>query len=219
MDVWVEFNLAVREQMSEMFRSFFPASESAEESAQEEIKVEKTEADEVKFDITVQQIPENKGEATSAPPPSSTSPSSSLWSTFMSYTSQPAPPTPSARPKRKQRKAKAPIAISSQHIKGAAHQPPLSPKALHELSEMFAKKVPEGMFSMAEIQGFLLKFKGRPEEAVDNAVAWVEEEQQRRGKEVVKDKESDDSKEEEESESEEAEAEGEADDADSASEI
>lgn len=220
MDVWVEFNLAIREQMSEMFRGFFPVSHDEEPTEQplgkkdETIKSsEKDQEEEVKFDVTVEKIPEHKDDSSSQVPAPSTSPSSSLWSTFLSYTSQPPPPQSKSRPKRKQRKPRVQLSASSQHIRGAAYQPPLPPQQLYALSEQFAESIPEGRFSMAEIQGYLLKWKGRPDEAMANVGEWVDEELKRRGEEEVlkKSKEGEADKEEEESETEEVEGEVEVD--------
>ncbi|KAH8805965.1 BCS1 N terminal-domain-containing protein [Xylogone sp. PMI_703] len=46
---------------------------------------------------------------------------------------------------------------------------------ISEAAEEFASKVPSGMFSPAEIQGFLLKRKKEPLRARDEAEKWVEE--------------------------------------------
>lgn len=43
-----------------------------------------------------------------------------------------------------------------------------------ELPSKFAKKIPEDMFSMAHLQGFLMGYKQRPEEAVKLVDEWVE---------------------------------------------
>ncbi|KAH7868111.1 P-loop containing nucleoside triphosphate hydrolase protein, partial [Lentinula edodes] len=62
------------------------------------------------------------------------------------------------------------------------HSPaPLSPSVLSKLAQEFAQKVPDEEFSVAALQGYLLRNKSRPEEAVKGVEAWVEEE--RRNKE------------------------------------
>ncbi|KAJ3807634.1 P-loop containing nucleoside triphosphate hydrolase protein [Lentinula lateritia] len=65
------------------------------------------------------------------------------------------------------------------------HSPaPLSPSVLSKLAQEFAQKVPDEEFSVAALQGYLLRNKSRPEEAVKGVEAWVEEE--RRNKEKQK---------------------------------
>ena len=44
---------------------------------------------------------------------------------------------------------------------------------IERLANMFAEKVPEQIFSPAEVQGFLLKFKKMPRKAVEEVEAWV----------------------------------------------
>ncbi|CAG8899834.1 unnamed protein product [Penicillium egyptiacum] len=46
---------------------------------------------------------------------------------------------------------------------------------LNELAVHFAGCLPERQYSLAEVQGFLLQYKRRPEEACDNIISWVEE--------------------------------------------
>ncbi|KAF7547032.1 hypothetical protein G7Z17_g8012 [Cylindrodendrum hubeiense] len=45
---------------------------------------------------------------------------------------------------------------------------------LREISQEFGKLIPEGMFSPAEIQGFLLKRKKSPRKALNDASEWIE---------------------------------------------
>ncbi|KAF8464430.1 P-loop containing nucleoside triphosphate hydrolase protein [Kalaharituber pfeilii] len=49
------------------------------------------------------------------------------------------------------------------------------PEEIAKLSDEFAEKVPEGIFSPAEVQGFLLKSKKNPRGAVATADAWVKQ--------------------------------------------
>lgn len=46
---------------------------------------------------------------------------------------------------------------------------------LNELAVHFAGCLPERRFSLAEVQGFLLRYKRQPEEACDNVRGWVDE--------------------------------------------
>lgn len=57
---------------------------------------------------------------------------------------------------------------------------PLSETELTEIASKFAAKIPDGVFSPAEIQGFLLKRKKEPRKAADEVGNWVKEMQQRR---------------------------------------
>jgi chaperone BCS1 len=50
----------------------------------------------------------------------------------------------------------------------------LSSDALKEISREFGQLIPEGMFSPAEIQGFLLKRKKTPRKALEDAAVWIE---------------------------------------------
>ncbi|SCO54217.1 related to human BCS1 protein [Fusarium fujikuroi] len=50
----------------------------------------------------------------------------------------------------------------------------LSIGKLKEISENFGRLIPEGMFSPADIQGFLLKRKDSPQKALEDAGAWTE---------------------------------------------
>lgn len=44
---------------------------------------------------------------------------------------------------------------------------------IEDLSEKFAAKIPQGEFTTAELQGYLITHKGEPEAAVDGAQDWV----------------------------------------------
>ncbi|KAF5253375.1 hypothetical protein FANTH_1692 [Fusarium anthophilum] len=50
----------------------------------------------------------------------------------------------------------------------------LSIEELKEISQEFGQLIPEGMFSPAEIQGFLLKRKKSPRKALEDASGWIE---------------------------------------------
>ncbi|KFA69294.1 hypothetical protein S40285_09137 [Stachybotrys chlorohalonatus IBT 40285] len=52
------------------------------------------------------------------------------------------------------------------------------PKNGADLCEKFASLVPDGLFSAAEIQGFLLARKNQPQKALDDAPAWIKEKQE-----------------------------------------
>ncbi|KAM5344848.1 hypothetical protein ACJ41O_010710 [Fusarium nematophilum] len=50
----------------------------------------------------------------------------------------------------------------------------LTADELHRISDEFGRLIPEGTFSPAEIQGFLLKRKKKPRKAVEDAAEWIE---------------------------------------------
>jgi chaperone BCS1 len=50
----------------------------------------------------------------------------------------------------------------------------LGPAEVKRISEEFAKKIPDGLFSPAEIQGFLLYRKTDPQKALNDADGWIE---------------------------------------------
>ncbi|CAH0020983.1 unnamed protein product [Clonostachys rhizophaga] len=51
---------------------------------------------------------------------------------------------------------------------------PMTPEELKEISKEFGNIIPEGVFSPAEIQGFLLKRKASPRKAIADAHGWIE---------------------------------------------
>ncbi|KAL3483429.1 P-loop containing nucleoside triphosphate hydrolase protein [Aspergillus germanicus] len=46
---------------------------------------------------------------------------------------------------------------------------------LETLADTFSKRIPQGRFSVAEVQGFLLRYKRQPHEASEKVGEWVEE--------------------------------------------
>jgi chaperone BCS1 len=46
---------------------------------------------------------------------------------------------------------------------------------LETLADTFSKRIPQGRFSVAEVQGFLLRYKRQPHEACEKVGEWVEE--------------------------------------------
>lgn len=55
-----------------------------------------------------------------------------------------------------------------------------NPSAMDELASTFASGIPDGEFSTADLQGYLLSCKTRPEQAASGVEAWVEQERQER---------------------------------------
>jgi mitochondrial chaperone BCS1 len=64
---------------------------------------------------------------------------------------------------------------------GTAHSaraPKLSRKKIEELAEQFSARIPERELSMASLQGYLMSYKIRPLQAVDDVERWVEDTQE-----------------------------------------
>ena len=53
--------------------------------------------------------------------------------------------------------------------------PKLSKKKIERLAEQFASRIPERELSMASLQGYLMSYKTRPFQAVDDVDRWVED--------------------------------------------
>jgi chaperone BCS1 len=53
--------------------------------------------------------------------------------------------------------------------------PKLSKKKIERLAEQFATRIPERKLSMASLQGYLMSYKTRPFQAVDDVDRWVED--------------------------------------------
>jgi len=70
--------------------------------------------------------------------------------------------------------AKSEISEVEEHVAACAHvAPPLSAARLADLAKQFADAIPDEGFSVAALQGYLLKNKSRPEAAAEGAPAWV----------------------------------------------
>ncbi|KAK7046024.1 hypothetical protein VNI00_007019 [Paramarasmius palmivorus] len=59
---------------------------------------------------------------------------------------------------------------------------PLDKETLGRLANKFAESIPEEEFSVAALQGYLLKNKSRPDAAADEAAAWVQSEREMKEK-------------------------------------
>src|SRR6266702_1920971 len=53
--------------------------------------------------------------------------------------------------------------------------PKLSRKRIEHLAERFAERIPEREFSMAGLQGYLMSYKTRPIQAVDDVEQWIKD--------------------------------------------
>jgi chaperone BCS1 len=57
----------------------------------------------------------------------------------------------------------------------SARAPKLSKKKFEQLAEQFAARIPERELSMASLQGYLMSYKTRPFQAVDDIERWVKD--------------------------------------------
>ncbi|TFY65257.1 hypothetical protein EVJ58_g2087 [Rhodofomes roseus] len=176
MDVWVEFKNASKWQAELLFRNFFPSTDEDDVVIEGELE-----------DIELPM------------PPSPSAQSSSGFSSLFSSGSMPStpvtssasistPPTPEGKATGK---ARTPSIDNS--LRNQAYLPPpvdddiaqhsakpLDGKTLAKLAKTFADAIPDEEFSVAALQGYLLKNKSRPESAATEAAAWVVSEREMR---------------------------------------
>lgn len=144
MDVWVEFRNASKYQAEGLFRNFFPAHEDD-------------------IEIKVESIPVDSDGT-----PSLSRTDSMISSASSSATTSTGTSTPSTKG----------ALISQEAAPSLEHASPLdaerlTPARLSELAKLFADSIPEEEFSVAALQGYLLKNKTRPEAAALDAGKWV----------------------------------------------
>ncbi|KAK0192317.1 hypothetical protein F5146DRAFT_497906 [Armillaria mellea] len=173
MDVWIEFKNASKWQAEALFRNFFP---SLEESASS------------RGDLTPNESGDDGPRAIDLPsPPETPSPgSSTLWSLSPSFSSSSSslPLSPKKHDNAKSRgqvlpqfgannRAYLPPPIE-EHIANSQHSAkPLDSVALALLAKRFADAIPQEEFSVAALQGYLLKHKSQPYRAANEAAEWV----------------------------------------------
>lgn len=176
MDLHVEFQLASRFQAQEMFRRFYvPDNGSSDVAVEEDEQTEKESVD------SGYATPSEKGSPKTVP---------TAQLVDVSAPSEPLSPVPSVSvsplPK------PAPVIQSGgapqyQGIRHSARAPKLSRKQVERLAAEFASRIPERELAMANLQGYLMKYKIRPLEAVDDIEGWVEEKREaKRRKEAKK---------------------------------
>ncbi|OSX65809.1 hypothetical protein POSPLADRAFT_1072783 [Postia placenta MAD-698-R-SB12] len=176
MDVWVEFRNASKWQAELLFRNFFPSTDD------DNVVIE--------GDLDGVELPT---------PPSPLAESASSLSSLFSLPSTPttpsatvgslpsAPPTPiRARTRTSSSISKSRVLSPDDKIKNQAYLPPpvddeiaqhsakpLDGATLAALAKEFADAIPDEEFSVAALQGYLLKNKSRPEAGAHEAAAWV----------------------------------------------
>lgn len=171
MDVWIEFKNASKWQAEALFRNFFPSAED-----------ELIEADLEGIDFPSTPAPQS-------PVPSSTS--STLWSRSPSFSSSSvslasSPKTPPRECVASQEgwdtKSQAYQAPAvEEHIAACQATPkPLTAAQLSLLAKEFADAIPDDEFSVAALQGYLLRNKSNPEGAASGTAAWVTSERELR---------------------------------------
>ncbi|KII92945.1 hypothetical protein PLICRDRAFT_491796 [Plicaturopsis crispa FD-325 SS-3] len=191
MDVWVEFKNASKWQAEALFRNFFPSTED-ERAAVDRDDITLDPGELAGIDIpTTPASPMSTSAGSSigsgtlwSMSPTFSASSSSLASSPNTAGTSPAASTP---PKMKirdtfgaQNTAYLPPAVE-EHIAACSHSAkPLDAAKLARLAKKFADSIPDEEFSVAALQGYLLKNKSQPESAANDAAAWVVTEREMR---------------------------------------
>lgn len=81
--------------------------------------------------------------------------------------------------------ARSSITYTSSPSSTTRSSPRLTLTQVDNLASLFADRIPERTFSMAAIQGHLMRFKTRPWDAVDGVESWVKEEEERQTRSAV----------------------------------
>lgn len=207
MDVWIEFKNASKWQAEALFKNFFPSS-NEDESAEEDVSEAELDAElagitipTVMPSLPLAGMPETPVTPVSGSLPTTTSSfsalhlsqSSSSLSSLPSTLSSAAagtsstPRTESASLSGDSEESAAAKAARRARREEEEHAirhaaPPLSNARLAELARVFYRSIPEEEFSVAALQGYLLKNKTRPEAAAYEAASWVVAEREMREK-------------------------------------
>nr|GAT54245.1 predicted protein [Mycena chlorophos] len=204
MDVWVEFRNASKWQAEALFRNFFPSAEPEDddlatefdEAALAEIDIPTTPSRASRRSSSTSSLWSafgGSGSGSSASmvslPSSMAMPSSGSSSHPSSQSTAPSSPAPksSQEPASEQtmplgdlpqfgasNTAYLPPPPAPEILAAHAGLRPLDAKTLAVLAKRFADAIPEGEFSVAALQGYLLKNKSRPEAAAEEATSWRE---------------------------------------------
>jgi chaperone BCS1 len=207
MDVWIEFKNASKWQAEALFKNFFPSS-NEDDGAEEEVSEAELDAElagitipTVMPSLPLAGMPETPITPVSGSLPTTTSSfsalhlsqSSSSLSSLPSTLSSAAagtsstPRTESASLSGDSEESAAAKAARRARREEEEHAirhaaPPLSNARLAELARVFYRSIPEEEFSVAALQGYLLKNKTRPEAAAYEAASWVVAEREMREK-------------------------------------
>ncbi|KAF8625116.1 hypothetical protein AX15_005540 [Amanita polypyramis BW_CC] len=198
MDVWVEFKNASKWQAEALFRNFFPSTEDEKDEPADEEQIEReidelSKANEVPSTSTSSQslwstlsnIPSTLVPGSASEPASPLSSLDALTtSSQMNGAARVRPRTVltpnGSKPKDKQfgdsNQSYLPPPVE-EHILANQHSAkPLDAATLNKLAKKFADGVPEEEFSVAALQGYLLRNKSQPEAAANGVVEWVKSE-------------------------------------------
>jgi chaperone BCS1 len=173
MDVWIEFKNASKWQAEALFRNFFPSTDKDDEPIEGELE-----------GIELPSTPA---------PQSPSSHSSTLWSMSPSFSSSTSSLACSTRNSQSppesiagseafgaKNQAYLPPPIE-EHITACQHSAkPLDGIKLAQLAKKFADSIPDDEFSVAALQGYLLRNKSQPEAAADGVPPWVVSEREMR---------------------------------------
>jgi chaperone BCS1 len=182
MDVWVEFKNASKWQAEALFRNFFPSTEEDEPTEAELASIVLPSPSSVP--VTPSDLASNPDSDTmftmddELPSSASSTSISSMITRGSSVTSRTmsevGTPSTSSAPKY------LPPAVEDEIAEFQHSAPPTDAATLSRLARRFADSIPEDEFSVAALQGYLLKNKSRPESAAADAPAWVVSERELR---------------------------------------
>ncbi|KAH8117485.1 P-loop containing nucleoside triphosphate hydrolase protein [Phellopilus nigrolimitatus] len=168
MDVWIEFKNASPWQAEALFRNFFPSAEDEAEVIEKEGELD---------GINLPSVPGTPASTSSGSFSDFTSESgaSSTSSTANSgEASRAAAVTSPAKDSFGSKNTAYLPPPPDPEIASASHSArPLDAQTLSRLAKQFADSIPKDEFSVAALQGYLLKNKSRPEAAAEGANAWV----------------------------------------------
>jgi len=183
MDVWVEFKNASKWQAEALFRNFFPSTEEDEPTEAELASIVLPSPASVP--VTPSDLASNPDSDAMFTLGSSSLPSSASSTSISSMTtressvrsrtmSEVGTPSTSSAPKY------LPPAVEDEIAEFQHSAPPIDAATLSRLAKQFADSIPEDEFSVAALQGYLLKNKSRPECAASGGTAWVKSERELR---------------------------------------
>ncbi|KAJ8488643.1 hypothetical protein ONZ51_g3441 [Trametes cubensis] len=197
MDVWIEFKNASKWQAELLFRNFFPSTDEDDvpiEGDLDSIELPTTPPSPSAGSSSSSTLFSSMASAFSSVPASPSGSASPL---------SPLPSMPDGLPMRERTSSTAGQSprsgkdkarsrtVSDVGLQNQAYQPPpvedeimeakhsakpLDGATLAKLAKQFADAIPNEEFSVAALQGYLLKNKSRPEAAAQEAAAWVESE-------------------------------------------
>ncbi|THH05072.1 hypothetical protein EW145_g5057 [Phellinidium pouzarii] len=176
MDVWIEFKNASPWQAEALFRNFFPSADEEPEVVEQE-----GELDGISLPCAPGSPMASSMSSASASDfgsvSGSSTPSSRTSSSAVSKSNVPAPVTDTFGSKNT---AYLPPPADPEIATASHSARPIDAQTLSRLAKQFADSIPKDEFSVAALQGYLLKNKSRPEAAAEGAAAWVQSEREMR---------------------------------------